>query len=391
MQNITPTNEQNAAITDIVDWYFNRKEQEYYLAGYAGVGKSTIAEFAIARIKERKKNLEVRTCAYTGKAASVLRSKGIESATTIHGLIYRPRINKQTGELRGFKLDKNAEAAEADLIIVDECSMTDDETAEDLRSFDKKMLIMGDPGQLPPVKGTGAFTNRKPDFFLTEIHRQAADSPILELATLARQGKRLPIGFDKGGVRVLAYNEENARLTHEVTTQPICGLNRVRHQLNRQIRHEWFGVENSLPIKDEKLICCHNNHMLGIFNGVMGKAVAFGERQHAETPGTYNLTVRMDEDTESLDLIVDPYLFRNTYLDKNQPPYERLQTAYGDIKPDVFDYGYALTAHKAQGSQFKHVTVIDDSGAFREDKAKWLYTALTRATHGLTVLLRTGK
>jgi exodeoxyribonuclease V len=196
---ISPTPEQSAAIKAIVEWYGNKHgPQEFYLAGYAGVGKTTIAAFAIEEIKKKRRIKKVRTAAYTGKAASVLRRKGIEDAQTIHSLIYKPKVNRKTGELRGFSIAKDGDAADADLIVLDECSMVDEKLASDLRSFDQKILIMGDPGQLPPVKGQGAFTNRAPDIFLQEIHRQAADSPILELATLARQGKPLPLGYRIG-------------------------------------------------------------------------------------------------------------------------------------------------------------------------------------------------
>ena len=195
MTDITPTDTQAVAIKDIVEWYGDKSRQEYYLAGYAGVGKSTIVELAKEGIKKRHKKVKrVPTAAFTGKAASVLHKKGVENAQTIHSLIYTPRKNKDTGESE-FVLSEDSEAANADLIILDECSMVGDEMARDLRSFGKKILVIGDPGQLPPVKGQGAFTNRTPDTFLTEIHRQAADSPILHLATLARQKKASSFAF----------------------------------------------------------------------------------------------------------------------------------------------------------------------------------------------------
>src|SRR3954451_2344232 len=99
--------------------------------------------------------------------------------------------------------------------------MVNDEIAKDLRGFGKKILVMGDPAQLPPINGEGAFTNREPDVFLREIHRQAADSPIIELATLARQGKPLPIGYEKDGVRVLKLTKETQPLIYREETQPI--------------------------------------------------------------------------------------------------------------------------------------------------------------------------
>ena len=144
MTDITPTDEQAKAIKAIVDWYGEKGRNEFYLAGYAGVGKSTIAALAIEDIKERHNAKNVRTAAYTGKAASVLRKKGNEAAQTIHSLIYIPTVDKKTKELK-FVLSKDSAAADADLIVLDECSMIDDRLADDLRSFGKKILVMGDP------------------------------------------------------------------------------------------------------------------------------------------------------------------------------------------------------------------------------------------------------
>ncbi len=207
MSDFTPSEEQSTAIRQIVEWYKSGR-QEFYLAGYAGVGKSTVAAIAIEELKAKCRVKSVRTAAYTGKAASVLRKKGVPDAQTIHSLIYLPVVDEESGDLR-FIVSEESPAADADLIVLDECSMVNADIAKDLRSFGKKILVMGDPGQLPPINGEGAFTSREPDLFLREIHRQAADSPIIELATLARQGKPMPKGYDKAGVRRVAADERN--------------------------------------------------------------------------------------------------------------------------------------------------------------------------------------
>ena len=250
LSDFTPSPEQADAIASIVGWYKQEGRQEFYLAGYAGVGKSTVAAHAIEELKARYGLKNVRTAAYTGKAASVLRKKGVGDAQTIHSLIYTPIEDEETGELR-FAISEESPAAEADLIVLDECSMVNKEIADDLREFGKKILIMGDPGQLPPINGDGDFTNREPDIFLREIHRQAADSPIIELATLARQGKPFPKGYDKDGVRVLSLTKDTQPLIYRAETQPICGLNRVRWTYNLRIRR-LRGFEGELPQVGER-------------------------------------------------------------------------------------------------------------------------------------------
>lgn len=376
---MTPSDEQRRAIKAIIDWY-RSGPQEFYLAGYAGVGKSTVAAIAIAELREKCRVRNVRTAAYTGKAASVLRKKGVSGAQTIHSLIYMPVVDEETGDVE-FSISEDSPAADADLIVLDECSMVDEAMADDLRSFGKKILVMGDPGQLPPINGEGAFTGRQPDVFLQEIHRQAADSPIIELATLARQGKPLPSGYSKGDVRVSLLTKETQPLIYRETTQPICGLNRVRWVYNLRIR-TMRGFGGELPEPGEKVICCRNNRDEGIFNGGMGTLLGIRQADN----GLVDIDVKMDDlGVSNRELRTDPYLFRRHFTNGEA---QRVKLPRGMPWPNEFDFGHVLTAHKAQGSSWDDVTVIDDSAVFRENRAKWLYTAVTRAERGLAVLLR---
>lgn len=353
------------------------------MAGYAGVGKSTVAAHAIEELKEKCKISKIRTAAYTGKAASVLRRKGVAEAQTIHSLIYAAVMDEETGELT-FKLSDDSPAADADLIVLDECSMVDERMANDLRYFGKKILIMGDPGQLPPIHGAGAFTSREPDIFLKEIHRQAADSPIIELATMAREGKRMPIGYNRDGVRVLKLTKETQELVYAQDAQPICGLNRVRWVYTQRIRAR-LGFSGERPVAGERILCCKNNRQKGFYNGSVGELISISDDMYGDKP-IYLFDVDL-EDTpkKSKDLKVDPYLFRQHFdLGKSRKP----EWKKGMPRFEEFDWGYVLTCHKAQGSSWQNVTVIDDSETFRDDRHKWLYTAATRAEEGLTILIR---
>ena len=376
---VTPSGEQHGAIRRIVEWY-RSGPQELYLAGYAGVGKSTVAGIAIAELRAKCGVKNVKTAAYTGKAASVLRKKGVSGAQTIHSLIYTAVEDEETGEVR-FMLSPDSPAADADLIVLDECSMVDKAMADDLRSFGKKILVMGDPGQLPPINGEGAFTAREPDIFLREIHRQAAGSPIIELATLARQGKPLPVGYENDGVRVLRLTKETQSLIYREETQPICGKNSVRWCYAQRIRR-LRGFEGEIPTPGERLLCRRNDREEGLFNGGLGTLLSVEDA----VGGLLRLDVRMDDlEKESRGLLVDPYLFRRHFTNGAAA---RLPRSKGTPWPHEFDWSTPITAHVGQGSSWDDVTVIDDSGAFRENRAKWLYTSVTRAERGLTVLLR---
>ena len=379
------TEAQLLVVREIIAWYLDPKApQEYYLAGFAGVGKSTLVDFVIKELEAHHKLKRVRTAAYTGKAASVLRKKGVKEAQTIHSLIYTAEEDDE-GHI-SFVLSEDSPAADAQLICLDECSMVADEMATDLRSFGKKILIIGDPGQLPPVKGAGAFTNRNPDAFLHEIHRQHAESPILELATMARKGEPLPIGYSKGNVRVLKLDKDSQNFVYDIDAQPICGLNRVRWVYTQRIRKR-MGIDSPIPEVGERIMCCKNNRKHGFFNGNIGELKSFDlKRAEGFDIERYQFDVKFDDFKDPMkELIVDPFLFNQHFTNGATQKAEWVQ---GRKRYDEFDWGYVLTAHKAQGSSWKNVTVVNDSGSFRDDRHKWLYTALTRAEEGLTVLMR---
>ncbi len=385
---ITPSDTQSAAIAEIIAWAKggSATAQEFYLAGFAGVGKSTVANVAIQELIDKRICRRIVTCAYTGKAASVLRKKGVKDAMTGHAAIYR--INdpdddddkpKPKRVLRDLKFSRaiDGPASRADLIVIDEGSMIPDDMADDFRSFGKKILIMGDPGQLPPVRGSGAFTNRRPDVFLTEIHRQAADSPILRIATAARLRERIDLGHFDNGCSVQRLSKDTQPLIYRDDTMPICGVHRVRWVYSQRIRKS-RGFEGPGPAAAEAVMCCKNARDLGIFNGGMGTII---DEPWDLGDGLLRMNVDMEDGPILSEIAVDPYLFGEHFSGKAIPPKMRRDVQW-------FDWAYVTTAHKAQGSEWPDVTVIDDSGVFREDSARWLYTAVTRASERLTLLLR---
>src|SRR5262249_42181010 len=149
--------------------------QIFRLFGYAGTGKTTLARHLAEDVDGK-----VAYAAFTGKAALVMRRKGCAGASTIHSLIYRPRDSGE--EAPSFELWDGAPASRAELIVIDECSMVDPDLGRALLSFGVPVLVLGDPAQLPPIQGGGFFTDAEPDAMLTEVHRQAADDPIIHLS-----------------------------------------------------------------------------------------------------------------------------------------------------------------------------------------------------------------
>src|SRR6476469_3998312 len=253
---------QDAALKAVATWLkakpgANGTPQVFRLFGYAGTGKTTLARTIAEGVDG-----DVKFAAFTGKAASVMRGKGCHGATTIHGLIYRARESGE--EIPSFDLYDEAPASKADLIVIDECSMVDAELGRDLLSFGVPVLVLGDPAQLPPVKGGGFFTDAEPDVMLTEVHRQARDNPIIRLSMQVREGEGLELG-DYGDSRVIRRSGIDASAVLR-TDQVLVGMNRTRRQYNKRIR-ELMGFRDAMPAAGEKLVCLRNDKKKGLLNG----------------------------------------------------------------------------------------------------------------------------
>jgi exodeoxyribonuclease V len=243
------TGEQRAALDKVGRWLAAAEPQVFRLFGYAGVGKTTLARHVAGGAKG-----EAAFAAFTGKAALVMRGKGCANASTIHALIYRA-VEENDGA-PSFKLNHDGPASRAGLIVIDECSMVDAELGRDLLSFGKPVLVLGDPAQLPPVKGGGFFTEAEPDVMLTEIHRQAKDDPIIRMSAEIRTGGRLAYG-EYGQSRVIARADVTAEGVL-AADQVLVGLNRTRRQYNRRLR-ALRGFEDPYPAAGDKLVCLRND------------------------------------------------------------------------------------------------------------------------------------
>jgi exodeoxyribonuclease V len=358
--------QQDEALKAVAAWLQKSNPQVFRLFGYAGTGKTTLAKHVAEHVDG-----EVAFGAFTGKAASVLRAKGCHDASTIHAMIYRARESDEGGPL--FALNRSGPAAKADLIVIDECSMVDEELGRDLLSFGKPVLVLGDPAQLPPVKGGGFFTEAAPDVMLTEVHRQATDNPIIRLSMAVREG----YGFDFG-----AYGESRVLRRRDLETemvtradQVLVGLNRTRRLYNARIR-AILGYRDPMPAAGEKLVCLRNDRTKGLLNG-----------------GTWTVQTLRRGPPELVRLEIAPEDERRRRPVEVAVPREFFEGREDDIPAatrrefDEFTYGYALTVHKAQGSQWDDVMLFNESFAFREHRGRWLYTGLTRAAERITVVM----
>lgn len=386
---ISLSQDQRRALEALLSWYKNPgKPQFITLGGYAGTGKTTLIAILREKLFRENKDLKVAFCSYTGKAARVLRGKLNEAKTlcpqdsvsTIHSLIYSPIEDEKTQEIIGWK---RKEEIQADLIIVDEASMVDEGIWADLCSYKIPIMAVGDHGQLPPIRENFNLM-AKPDLKLEEIHRQARGNPIIRLSIYAREEGKIPVGIFGSNIGKLKAGEvETIEKVNDLLrgynreTLILCGYNATRVRLNHFIRSAQ-EISDPLPQPGDRVICLRNNHGKGIFNGMLGTIVSLKGKNEE----WYKATIEMDGEEELYKGQISRAQF-NQNLAMNFTK-ERYRIMAGDL----FDFGYALTVHKAQGSQAKRVILFEERFAkMTEDEwRRWLYTGVTRAEEELFII-----
>ncbi len=380
--------DQKKVTNELVGWFGGKREKQYVtVGGFAGTGKTTLIGWVRKNLARKNKKLKVAFCSFTGKATRVLKNKLAEagglyeqdSVSTIHGLIYSP-IENEKKEIVGWK---KREAVETDLIIVDEASMVDGEIWADLRSYGLPIIAVGDHGQLPPINGNFNLME-KPMLKLEEIHRQARENPIIKLSVWARERGIIPAINYSDGVKKIRrelpetqelIEEELRKYNHE--TLILCGYNSTRVRLNRHIR-QLVGFEGEDPEAGDRVICLRNNHIAEVFNGMLGTI----NKIRRKNENWYETEIQMDGEPGKYNGLMLKEQFNRT--DGLNFTKQRWRTIEGDL----FDFGYALTVHKAQGSQAKKVILFEERFG-RDDEEmwrRWLYTAVTRAEEELLIV-----
>jgi exodeoxyribonuclease-5 len=352
--------QQQRALSAVAAWLRDPDGQQVFrLFGYAGTGKTTLVKHIAEGVVGK-----VLFAAFTGKAAHVMRERGCPDASTIHHLIYR-FISEQDGRPH-FVLDPTSKLHSAQLLILDEASMVDEVIGRDLLSFGTPILVVGDPGQLPPVNGSGFLTADNPDVMLTEIHRQALDNPIIRMSMTVRTGGRLEPG-NYGNSRVITGGDIDYRAADQV----LVGRNVTRRASNNVQRTE-RGMSGPYPLVGDKLVCLRNDHGRGLLNGSTWRV-----DQMERCCEDISLVLRPENGGSAIAATTHIKCFDGNKLERWQ-----------QLEYDEFDFGYALTVHKAQGSQWDNVVLIDESRCFGEDQARWLYTGITRTRERVTVVTR---
>ncbi len=377
--------DQEKALSKLLAWYKDPERSRFItLGGYAGTGKTTLIAVLRNELLRLDKSLRFAFCSYTGKAAQNLKNKlkeagalsARDSVSTIHGLIYNPREDSD-GRISGW--DRKDEL-ERGLIIVDEASMVDALIWTDLLSYNIPIIAVGDHGQLPPISGNFNLM-QTPQLLLTQIHRQAEGNPIIKVSQFARTtGLVPPERYGPGVIKYLKEDcdaqEKSGELleSYSPDTLILCGYNNTRVRINQFMRAA-RGFETPKPAAGDRVICLRNNHKKGVYNGMLGTIENIAPAQKDWCQAEIQL-----DDRERLyeGLIYAPQFNAKTGVNFTK---DRKLAMIGDL----FDFGYALTVHKAQGGQARRVVLFEERFAQMDDEMwrRWLYTGVTRAEEEL--------
>jgi exodeoxyribonuclease-5 len=378
---------QKDVLKTILKWYKEGQEPYITLGGYAGTGKTTLMGYLSNILRKKNKKIKIAFCSYTGKASRVLQRKLRDTDSiykydytgTIHRLIYRPILD-DNGEIVGWERQSKEDFL-YDFIIVDEASMVTADIWNDLLSFDKPILAVGDHGQLPPVEGNFNLMEN-PKLRLEEIYRQEINNPIIKVSEIARKYGEIPTESFSRTVKKLNKKKretgeflENMFESYNTDLMILTGYNYSRVKLNKGIR-QLLNFETPTPSQGDRVICLKNNHKEEIFNGMMGTILDITENRIDDLV-YFDAEIELDDEDSAYYGKISKEQFGRDKTLRDVP--EGL---------DLFDFGYALTVHKAQGSQAKKVVVFEERFSKMDDEMwrRWLYTAVTRAQEELYIV-----
>lgn len=365
---------------------YNLKERYTTIAGLAGSGKTYLSHMLLDALGIKEG--EYLVGAYTGKAALRLQENGFPQAKTLHKLFYKSVKIPGSDEFIHIPLEKSL-FSQFKLIIIDEVSMVPDSMLRVIANTGLHVINIGDPEQLPPI-GTDNGMLASPHIFLDEVVRQAEGNSIVRLAHAIRN--REPIEpFCDGNVQMFPKEELSTGMLLWAD-QILCGKNATRHELNRIVREE-LGHTGNMPVVGDKIILTRNNWEFvnadgnPIINGLIGNITKVSEPirdprgniiNQASVYGYMNFVPDFNTaEFKNVKFDALPFLTGET-------SYVFDQNAKGAEKINTVDFGFAITTHKSQGSEYSKVLGVEER-LNRKNHRKWLYTMVTRASEKLVL------
>lgn len=414
--------QQEVAIKEITTNLIKGNVLAWTLSGYAGTGKTTLASH-IADIAKAV-GLKVWFVAPTNKAAEVLRRKGNAGVSTVHRLLYKFH-NKRWIKVIETAQGLREKEEDTKLIICDEASMLSDKLLDDLEEYAKfmgnKILYMGDPFQLPPVGHASrtVFDNEHKSV-LTQVMRQKEESAILDWATALRE-RQFAFAPDesKGDVliedRVTLWKSYIADLNAGKDVTMVTWKNDARVKFNAGVR-SYLGYHGKTLQEGEPIMAISNGIYMNngeTMNAPKGLEFLGKDNLYVTVAGKEKAVVvpaefyRYDDDgcTKRIILVpefmgasIAPQFLKGLYYWREEGGWKKeFTTTIGsgrrtrvtlDLSVSICTYGYAITAHKSQGSQWDevYITGISKLTGQQITNARWLYTAVTRAASKVHML-----
>lgn len=390
------TDEQQSLVKDCYDWFYYSNDLVFEYAGGPGSGKSFVLNYIIKYLHIDRE--QIAPMAYTGAAAVNMRTKGLLNAGTIHSWIYHASTTQKHDKEGNVVIDNyfnrpvetldftpKVKLKNIKLIIIDEAYMVPIEMKKDIEKFGIKIIACGDWNQLPPINSQPAYLTSSNVRLLTKVMRQAEDSFIVKLAYDVLNGYTISNGYYGD---VLVINEDE--LTDQMIMSSdivICSRNSTREYYNNKIR-QLFGFNGKTPQYGERVICRSNNKSevvdnINLANGLIGTVVNFPDVSGFDGK-TFRLLFKPD-------LVDIPFDIRASYK-YFTAPYQQRDILRGDkyLEGEKFEFGYCITAHLSQGSQFDNVIVIDEP-MMGDINNRLAYVAITRARKRLIYVKRNNK
>lgn len=383
---ITLNESQNMIVNLAIDHCIHSSDQVFEFAGEAGTGKSVVLFEIVRRLGLRPH--EVLAMAPTGQAAIIMRTKGFTNASSIHSSLFefvdvidmdskgQPKIDKYYNTVKTIKqfVPKKSLPSYIKLMIIDEGGMVPDYLKPIILKFGIKVIVAGDLGQLPPVKANPAFLYGDNILELTQLMRQCENSPIVYLARRARRG--LPIHCGLYGNNVLVINEND--LDDEMIRNSdivLCGTNKTRETINAHIRKDILGINSTLPVYGDRLICRKNNWNIetcgiSLANGLVG-TVTSSPNAGCFDGKIFNIDFKPD-------LLDRPFINLNCdykYFIADPKDRERIKNDKYS-KGNKFEFAYCSTTHLSQGSEYKGGIYIEENLGSIQNNLN--YTGITR-------------
>lgn len=382
------TNEQQSLVKDCYNWFFNENNLVFEYTGGPGTGKSFVLNFIINYLGINRE--QIAPMAYTGAAAVNMRTKGLLNAGTIHSWIYHTSVTQKYDQSGNIIIDDyfnrpketldfvpKIQLKNIKLIIIDEAYMVPYEMKKDIEKFGIKILACGDWNQLPPINSKPAYLTSTNVRVLTKTMRQSENSYIGRLAYSSLYGYPISNGY-YGDVLVINEDEltDQMILSSDIV---LCSKNTTREYYNNKIR-KLYGFDGKIPQYGERIICRSNNKFevvdnINLANGLIGSVVNFPDVSGFDGK-TFRLLFKPDLLNNAFDIRASYKYFIAPYQQKEILKNDRY------LEGEKFEFGYSITTHLSQGSEFNNVIVIDEP-MMGDLKNRLSYVAITRAKQRL--------